>query len=778
MKTWRAACAMGAMAAMALVATSAIAALPRYEQVRATFRPSDSVLLDRHGEPLHTLRTDMTVRRLAWVPLAEVSPALQGALLLSEDRRFFEHSGVDWRAVGAAAFGNLWHTRTRGASTLTMQLAALLVEDDGARRGGRSLGAKLTQASAALQLERHWRKDQILEAYLNLVPFRGELVGIGALSATLFGKRPSGLDAQEAAIAAALLRAPNAPAAAVSRRACALLQAQALRCDALEAFTAQALSRRSAARFEADGDDAPHVARLLLKHAAPPRVASTLDARLQRFARELLQRQLAELQGRQVEDGALLVLDNASGEVLAWVGSSGAGLSQAAEVDGVLARRQAGSTLKPFLYQLALEQRWLTAASLLDDAPFELETAAGLYIPQNYDRRFKGAVSVRSALASSLNVPAVRTLVQVTPEAFHERLQALGLALQAGGGHYGHSLALGSAEVTLAGLANAYRTLANGGRFTPWRLQPGTPAAPRAVMAHGASFITADLLADREARVATFGLDNVLATRYWSAVKTGTSKDLRDNWCLGFSDRHTVAVWVGNASGQPMADVSGTSGAAPVWRALMDELQRRSPAPSLAPAAPTGVSRVNVRFEPALEPPRGEWFLEGTAQPVVALAQRHTAPSLIQQPAEGSVIALDPDIPRRAQRLAFTPSGPLPAGWRWRLDGRVLGAAQRFTWSPWPGRHVLALVDARGRVREEVRFEVRGAAANCQTEGGLPFSNAAGSCKRSHASRTATRASSQLSVELPRPSSQPACSSSSTSFQSRGRSESRYCSVP
>lgn len=765
-----AACVLALAAAAAPAARAA--ALPSYEQVRAAFRPSDSVLLDRHGQPLHTLRTEARVRRLDWVPLAEVSPALQTALLLSEDRRFHEHSGVDWSAVGAAAFGNLWHTRTRGASTLTMQLAGLL-EEGGARGGSRTLVDKLGQASAALQLERRWRKDQVLEAYLNLVPFRGELVGIGALSATLFGKRPNGLDAQEAAIAAALLRAPNASAAAVSRRACALLQAQALRCDALEAVTAQALARRTAARFEADGDAAPHVARLLLRAGAAARVASSLDARLQRFANELLQRQLAELQGRQVEDGALVVLDNRSGEVLAWVGSSGSGLSQAPEVDGVLARRQPGSTLKPFLYELALEQRWLTAASLLDDAPLELETVAGLYIPQNYDHRFKGPVSVRSALAASLNVPAVRTLVRVTPEAFHVRLQALGLALKDSGGHYGHSLALGSAEVTLVALANAYRTLANGGRFTPWRLQPGAPVAPREVMARDASFIAADLLADREARVATFGLDNALATRYWSAVKTGTSKDQRDNWCVGFSDRHTVAVWVGNASGQPMADVSGTSGAAPVWRALMDELQRRSPSPSFAPLPPPGVQRVNVRFEPALEPPRAEWFLAGTAQAVVALAARHTAPSLIAQPAEGSVIALDPDIPPRAQQLVFAPSGALPAGWRWRLDGRLLGAARPMTWAPMPGRHVLALVDAQGNVREQLRFEVRGA-----THRGQRCSNVSGSCSRSHASRTAGRASSQLSVDSPRPDSQPSCNSSSTSSQSRGRSERRYCSVP
>ncbi len=697
-------------AALALSAAAAAAhALPRFDQVKAAWRPSDSVLLDRHGEPVHTLRTDMRSRRLEWVPLPEVSPALRTALLLSEDKRFHEHSGVDWSAVSAAAFANLWNTRTRGASTLTMQLAGLLDPESAGRGGGRGVGAKLSQASAALQLERQWRKDQILEAYLNLVPFRGELVGIDAVSLTLFGKRPSGLDAQEGAIAAALLRAPNAPAATVARRACAILKEQRLGCGDLDAATADALNRKTAARLEADAQIAPHFARLLLPKDPRPAVKSTLDARLQRLARDALRRQLAELQGRQVEDGAVLVLDNASGEVLAWVGSSG-GLSQAAEVDGVTARRQPGSTLKPFLYQLAIEQRWLTAGSLLDDSPLGLETLGGLYIPENYDRRFQGPVSVRTALASSLNVPAVRTLVMVTPEAFAQRLQALGLGLREGGGYYGHSLALGSAEVTLANLTNAYRALANGGQWTPLRLKAGEPTtAPRAVMDPAASFIVADMLADREARAATFGLDNALATRHWAAVKTGTSKDLRDNWCIGFSRRYTVGVWVGNASGRPMADVSGTSGAAPVWRAVMDALQRQEATPAVRAAAPAGLVRRRVRFEPALEPPRDEWFLAGTEQATIVHAERPTPATLIAQPIARTVLALDPDIPPQAQRLRIAPSQPLPKGWRWRLDGRVLGAAVPAHWAPWPGAHRLELLDPQGTVRETVHFEVRGA---------------------------------------------------------------------
>ena len=698
--------------AIALTASAGAAELPRYEQVRAAYRPSDSVLLDRRGQPIHTLRIDPKVRRLEWVPLAEVSPALRTALVLSEDKRFYEHSGVDWSAVGAAAFGNLWNSRTRGASTLTMQLAGLLDEDAASRAGGRSFAAKLTQAGGAWQLERRWRKDQILEAYLNLVPFRGELVGIGALSATLFAKHPSGLDAQEASIATALLRAPNAPGATVAARACGILKAQQLGCEGLDGLAALALSRKTAARLDPDAQIAPHVAQRLLASDARARVPSTLDARLQRTARDALRQQLAELSGRQVEDGAVLVLDNASGEVLAWVGSSGAEWSRAPQVDGVLARRQAGSTLKPFLYELAIEQRWLTAASLLDDSPLGLDTMGGLYIPENYDHGFKGPVSVRTALASSLNVPAVRTLVAVSPEAFHQRLQALGLELRASGGTYGYSLALGSAEVTLAALTNAYRALANGGRASPWRLQPDAArASSTPVMDAAASYIVADILADREARALTFGLDNALAARRWAAVKTGTSKDMRDNWCVGFTRRYTVGVWIGNASGQPMADVSGTSGAAPVWRIVVDELMRQDQgAASRVPPAPVGLVRQAVRYEPAIEPARSEWFLAGTEQSRIVRAAAAPPASLIAAPLDRTVFALDPDIPPLAQRLRIAPARPLPADWRWRLDGRVIGSATTRNVAPWPGAHRIELLDGTGRVREGVAFEVRGAA--------------------------------------------------------------------
>ncbi len=713
----------GAWAAGLALAAGPALALPSFDEVRADFRSSETLVLSREGEVIQRLRTDATVRRGQWLGLADVSPALQRALVLSEDRRFYEHSGVDWAAVSAAAWANLWHERTRGASTLTMQLAGLLDGDWRQGPGGRTVTQKMGQAVAAQLLERRWRKDQILEAYLNLVPFRGELVGIDALARTLFGKAAHGLDERESAVAAALVRAPNARPALVARRACGVLrdmqQGQA-DCEALDLFTTAALQRRA---YDASAGIAPHFARQWLRggHGAGQR--SSLSAPLQRMAQQTLQCHLRELAGRNVQDAALVVLDNASGEVLAWVGSSGP-LSQAAEVDGVLALRQPGSTLKPFLYAQAIAEKRLTAASLLHDSPAQIATAGGLYIPQNYDRQFKGWVSVRQALGSSLNVPAVRSLVMVSPDAFFAQLRRLGLALRESGGYYGYSLALGSGEVRLLELTNAYRALANGGRVSPVAYAPGARAAFTQALDAGAAFIVGDILADANARVPTFGSDSVLNTRFWSAVKTGTSKDMRDNWAMGWSARYTVGVWVGNAGGSPMHDVSGSSGAAPIWADVMAWLHRA--APSRAPRPPAGVLRQPVRFDGGadrLESPREEWFVRGTQQAVFAIdieapdayiasasGKKHMnfgTPARIIAPAPGSIIALDPDIPPAHQRLQLQAQGGTAL--RWRIDGRPVGQGAALAWLPWPGRHRVELLDAQGQMQDSVQIEVRGA---------------------------------------------------------------------
>ena len=694
-------------------------ALPGFDTVKAQYQPSDSWLLARDGQVLQQLRLNHEIRRLQWTRLEDVSPALLQALIYSEDKRFYEHAGVDWRAMSAAGWRNLWNSKTRGASTLTMQLAGSLQQQS----GHRNLLQKISQSAYALRLDGAWSKDQILEAYLNLVNFRGELQGVAAMSYGLFNKAPSALDARESALAAVLLRAPNVTPAKAAERACVLLKQlqQNEQCADIEGFASLKLQGPFSVPTE---NLAPHFARLQIKQSGIT-FKSTLDAGMQRHANEQLRANLMQLEQRNVQDGAVLVLDNHTGAVLAWVGSS-AGLSEAPEVDSVLAQRQAGSTLKPFLYGVALEQRALTAASILDDSPVRIATPGGLYVPQNYDKRFAGPVSMRVALGSSLNVPAVRTLLRLGPDSFFERLQQLGFStLTQSGDYYGYSLALGSADVRLLDLTNAYRALANGGVWSRVRLGSSALSAPRRVYTPQVTYIVADILSDRSARHHTFGFDSVLNTSYWTAVKTGTSKDMRDNWCVGYSSRYTVGVWVGNASGAPMHDVSGVSGAAPVWRSMMDYLHRDGNDLKLRsdrPAMPAGVEQRTISFQPTLEPSRREFFVQGTAQNVI-VANRQTADQLsgivrtspqslarIAYPGEGSIIALDPEIPPQQQRVVFKTTAGVAEGWLWMLNGRhIAWAANSTAWFPLPGRYTLELHDAQGRVMDSSHFEVRGA---------------------------------------------------------------------
>jgi penicillin-binding protein 1C len=436
-------------------------------------------------------------------------------------------------------------------------------------------------------------------------------------------------------------------------------------------------------------------------------MASTLDGRLQRFAAETLARQLLLVREQRVRDGAVLVVDNASGEVLAYVGGSG-NLSDARFVDLVQARRQAGSALKPFLYGLAFDERLLTPASLLEDGPLEVATPTGLYRPHNYDERFRGFVSARTALAGSLNVPAVRTLGLVGADAMVGQLRRFGFAgVTEGGEFYGPSLALGSADVSLWEMVGAYRALATGGVWSPLSLRPGegTPKEGRRVLSEGAVFLVSSILSDRESRGVTFGLENPLSTRFWTAVKTGTSKEMRDNWAVGYSSRYTVGVWVGNAEGEPMKNVSGVTGAAPVWLEVMGWLHARTP--SVPPAPPRGIARARVTFAGEAEPAREEWFAAGTEPAAPAGALTAILPRIVA-PVGGTIFALDPDIPEERQRVAFESHGAAP-GHRWLLDGTVLGEAVEFAlWKPLAGRHHLSVVAVDGRVLDTVTFLVRG----------------------------------------------------------------------
>ena len=674
-------------------------ALPAYDEVRGGWQSSETLVIDRQGRPLQELRTDPTVRRLAWVPLGEVSAALAQAVVYAEDRRYYVHGGVDWLALGAAAVRGLPRWSFRGASTIPMQLAAMLDPALRAGDGGRSILQKWRQLLAALEIDGRWRKAEMLEAYLNLVTFRGELQGVDAACRALFGKAPHGVDAAEALVLAALVRAPNADPGRVSERALRLRAALGTAAD--DAHIRQAALRAGSGpqAWAGRADIAPHAARrLAAAGTAGPLVASTLDAGLQAFAVERLAHQLEMLQGRAVGEGAVLVVENHSGEVLAYaVHTTDPGRSR--YVDGVTARRQAGSTLKPFLYALAFERRLLTPATRIDDRPLDLPVPGGIYQPRNYDSGYQGAVSARTALASSMNVPAVRAAEMVGVDLFLRTLRDLGFGgLEEDGDFYGPALALGTADVSLWELVAAYRLLALGGAAGPLRLARSDAAPPGGrVFSAEAAFLVTDILADREARSASFGLENPLAPRFPAAVKTGTSKDMRDNWCIGYSQRYTAGVWVGNFSGAPMREVSGVTGAAPLWMELMNALGDTAP---LRPdEAPAGLVRAVVGT-----PGRAEWFIRGT---VPAAAVPAGAMVRITYPPPEAVLALDPDIPPERQRVVFTAQA-LSDELRWALDGHPLsGTGAAVAWPPEPGLHELT-VSAPGGDVDRVRFHVRG----------------------------------------------------------------------
>jgi penicillin-binding protein 1C len=690
-----------------LLCFSTVHALPTYDEVRQSYVKSDSLLLDRHGEVLYELRTDRVRRRLDWTSLKNISPALSVAVVKAEDKRFYEHPGFDYKSIGGAVIQGLTSDSLRGASTITMQLASILDRDLQPKKERKSIWQKGRQALKAWEIEKSWSKDEILEAYLNHVTFRGELQGIAAASRGLFGKDPHGLDQSESLILASLIRSPNASSSELVKRVSYLnkvtdwkIADEEIRSKVRQLF----LGPNSPRPRE---DLAPHIARQLLKdkpHGAL--VISTLESQIQRLVVDRLVHHLLPLRIQNVKDGAVLVVENQTGNVLAYVSHSGDPLS-ARFVDGVQAKRQAGSTLKPFLYGLAFDQRILTPASLLDDSPLDIAVSSGVYQPGNYDSQFQGFVTARIALASSLNVPAVKTLSLVGTEPFLTKLRQLGIKkLDESGDFYGPSLALGSADVSLWDLTNAYRTLANEGVWSELRLIFGENRASqkKQVFSKEASFLISDILSDREARSITFGLENPLSTRFWTAVKTGTSKDMRDNWCVGYSRKYTVGVWTGNFSGEPMWNVSGVTGAAPIWIEVMNFLHRNDP--SIKKEAPYNLVGRQVEF-PQSVASREEWFIRGTEPDSKDQKIGQFNPRIVYPPS-GTVIALDPDIPPELQKVFFisqTNGNQLS----WLLNGVPMEAmGKTIPWTPRAGKYFLTLADGDEKILDYIYFEVRG----------------------------------------------------------------------
>jgi len=574
--------------------------------------------LDRSGQTLRVVRPSGSPFRRP-VAYGEIPQSLIQATLAAEDRRFWRHPGVDWRATARAAWQLVRHGQVvSGGSTITQQLIKL------AEPRPRTFRTKLLEAVQALRLEQVWDKQRILTAYLDRLDYGNFNRGCAAAAGFYFATPLRDLSPAECALLAALPQAPSRlnPHAHFNRavkrqqwilgqmrQAGWLTEAQFQR--AIQEPLHLAAARRV---FEA-----PHFVDLLLSAALPPASAicnlqsahqspaqhseritfgsapqlatpvlrTTLDLALNRYAETTLRQHLSRLQSQHVSDGAIVVLDNKSGDVLALVGSENYFAPAAGQVNGAWAPRSPGSTLKPFTYLLALE-RGATPATVVADVPTEFATATGLFAPVNYDRHCYGPMRYRLALANSLNISAVKVLASLGgPAPLQQLLQRCGLStLGRPAEHYGLGLTIGNAEARLLELANAYACLARLGEYKPYRLLLdsssvwGAPnpssrsATARRVADPAAAYLIADILSDNAARALAFGVESALRFAYPVACKTGTSSDFRDNWAFGYTPEFTVGIWVGNFDGSPMQHISGVTGAAPLLHDLVEHLHQ------------------------------------------------------------------------------------------------------------------------------------------------------------------------------------------------------------
>ncbi len=563
----------------------------------------------------HVIGSVLTGGDLAaqYARLSDVSSNVVLAFLAAEDKRFYTHGGVDYLALGRAIVRNAQARRiVSGGSTITMQLARLL------HPKRRTVWSKLQEIYAAWRLEAGMTKNQILEAYLNRVPMGGNLVGVGAGAEVYFGIPVSKVNVAQAAFLAAIPKSPSRrdprlnPAVVEKRRAYVLRRMQDIRVDLPPHLRGSAVPRHVISdlnietRLSSNATvsvnprekslNAHHFFFHVLKTVPTDadKVDVTLDEGIQKMVAEQVSQVLAGLKDRHVTNAAAVVLENRTGNVLAYVGSASYfDTEHQGKVDGVQARRQPGSALKPFLYALALE-RGYPPATVIADVPITFPGEEQPYEPENYSGTFHGPVRLRIALANSLNVPAIQVASAMGVPQVLEGLHHFGFAsLQETPEHYGLGLVLGGGEVTLYEMARAYMALANGGVLRNPRMASNVDDLPihhrdsnREIIDRETAWLITDITADKQARSLEFGRRSVLNLPFPCAVKTGTSSRFRDNWTVGFTSEHTVAAWVGNFDGSPMSGVSGVAGAGPLFARIMMNLYRRGsfPGPFERPA--------------------------------------------------------------------------------------------------------------------------------------------------------------------------------------------------
>ncbi len=713
------------------------------------------------GMVLREVRTsDASLAR--FTTLSEMGPHVPRAIVAAEDQGFRTHLGVSPSAALRATGQNLVKRRVvSGASTLTMQLARLL------RPHSRNFVNKFDEAALAMRIEASLSKDAILEEYLNRAPFGPQIRGITSASLAYFGKTPEELSIAEAATLAAIPKSPTVYHVVrnrdrVLRRRDLILRrmrsAGAISKEQLDLSLSEPLS----VNWRKGSFGAPHFVRALdqgkhFTRSDSPVVKTTLNATVQRAAEEAVHTIVKSLNDRNVTSAGVVVIENETGNVLSWVGSPNYFDALAlGENDAVIALRQPGSALKPFVYAAAIDQLHFDGTTLLPDVELRLTTPSGVYMPLNYDERFHGPVRLREALGNSYNVPAVWTVDRLSVDFTLMQLRRFGFdSLKMPAEHYGPAIALGDGEVSLLNLTNAYATLARGGLSKPVRLRASDPigTAERVISAKAARLIT-DVLADSKARVSAFGEVNVLDFGNEVAAKTGTSKAFRDNWTIGYTKDVTVGVWVGNMDGSSMRQISGITGAGPIFRVVMEAARKGHARASVreheglehikictlsgkratgdcphsidewVPADSESHDACSMHVRVAIEPrsgllagpsclitttrvvetfpPQYQAWAESTRRdlgptsfaPMCPGSPRGGAAAQLVSPLDGSRFSIDPSRPTHTQAIDLRASSSTDV--TFYVDGKSVGRGHHVLWSLRAGHHVIAARAADG----------------------------------------------------------------------------------
>ncbi len=637
--------------------------LPPIQGHEAFRAAPSSLILDRQGRLIYEIISPQEGMHRP-VPLSEIPLALQQAVIATEDASFYQNPGLDLRGILRAAWINLRYRKVvSGGSTITQQLArSLFLSPE--ERARQSFWRKAQEAVLAYYLTRSLGKETILERYLNTIYFGNMAYGAEAAARAYFGKPASQLDLAECALLAGLPQAPGAYNPLVNWEAAKARQETVLGLMVKAGYiTPQEaeLAYQEPLHFASTPFpiEAPHFAMLVREQTAQIlgqealergglRIHTTLDLDLQRQAEAHLRRHLAALnkpssrsEGHNARNAAALVLDPRDGAVLAMVGSPDyfdASIDGA--VNAVFALRQPGSALKPFTYAAAFEAGYSPGSVLADVRTVFFTKEGAPYVPVNYDRRYHGPVSLREALASSYNVVAVKLLDHIGVERLPEMTRRVGITSLNDADRLGLAMTLGGVEVSLWELTRAYAVLAAGGRW----VEPQTiafieddrgqrlytaPAPPeRQVLDARIAYLITNILADKQARIPGFGEGSALELPFPAAVKTGTTSAWRDNWTVGYTRERVVGVWVGNADNTSMRNVSGVTGAAPIWNAIMQSAHAQPPAPFVEPE---GLVHVAVCTESGLLPSsacphiREEIFLAENAPHKVCTMHRFVA---------------------------------------------------------------------------------------------------------------------------------------------------------